>query len=86
MSYILPDAHVSSLRTIHISLDPNRMYTDSDLARTVNDITTKLNPHGMTALELDSHSDTCVGPFMADSGCLRWFANKEFVLFPNAYV
>ena len=56
----MPDAHVSSLRTIRISLDPNRMYTDSDPTRTVNDLTTTLNPHGMTTLELDSHADTCV--------------------------
>ena len=60
MSDILPDAHVRSLRTIRISLDPNRMYTDSDLTRTVNGLTTNLNPHGMTALELDSHAGTCV--------------------------
>ena len=60
MSDIFPDAHVRSLRTICISLDPNRMYTDSDLTRTVNDLTTNLNPHGMTTLELDSIADTCV--------------------------
>ena len=60
MSDIFPDAHVSSLRTIRISLDPNLMYTDSDPTRTVNDLTTNLNPHGMTTLELDSHADTCV--------------------------
>ena len=63
MSDILPDAHVSSLRTTRINLDPNRMYTDSDLSdltRTVNNLTSKLNPHGMTTLELDSHADTCV--------------------------
>ena len=36
------------------------MYTDIDLTRAVNDLTTKLNPHGMTTLELDSHADTCV--------------------------
>ena len=60
MSDILPDAHVSTLRTICISLDPNRMYTDNDQTRNVNDLTTKLNPHGMTTLELDSHADACV--------------------------
>ena len=60
MSDTLPDAHVCSLRTIRISLDPNRMYTDSDQTRSVNDLTTNLNPHGMTTLELDSHADTCV--------------------------
>ena len=60
MSDILPDAHVSSLRTIRISLNPNRMYMVSDPTRTVNNSTTNLNPHGMTALELDSHADTCV--------------------------
>ena len=60
MTDILPDAHVSSVRTIPISLDPNRMYMDSDPTRTVNDLTTNLNPHGMTTLELDSHADTCV--------------------------
>ena len=60
MSDILPDAHVSSLRTIRISLDPNRMYTDSDPTRTVNDLTTKMNPHGMRTLELDSNADTYV--------------------------
>ncbi len=36
------------------------MYTDSDPTRTVTDLTSKLNPHGMTTLELDSHADTCV--------------------------
>ena len=60
MSDILPNAHVSSLRTIRISLDPNSMYMDSDPTRTVNDLTTNLNPHGMTTLKLDSHADTCV--------------------------
>jgi len=60
MSDILPDAHVRSLITIRVSLDQNRMYTDSDLTRTANDLTAKLNPHGMTTLELDSHADTCV--------------------------
>ena len=60
MSDIFPDAHVSSLRNIHISLDPNRMYTDSDPTRTVTDLTTKLNPHGMTTLELEYLADTFV--------------------------
>jgi len=60
MSDTLPDAHVSSLRTIRIALDPHRMYTDVDPPRTVTDLTTKLNTHGMTTLELDSHADTCV--------------------------
>ena len=60
MSDTLPNAHVSSLTTIHINLDPNHMYTDSDPTRFVTDLTTKLNPHGMTTLELDSHADTCV--------------------------
>ena len=60
MSDALPNAHVSSLRTVRISLDPHRMYTDSKPTRNVTDLTTKLNPHGMTALELDSHADTCV--------------------------
>ena len=60
MSDILPDAHVSSIRTIRISLDPNRMYTDNDPTRTVNYLMTKSNPHGMTTLELDSHADTRV--------------------------
>ncbi len=60
MSDALPNAHVSSLRTIRIALDPHRMYTDVDPPRTVTDLTTKLNTHGMTTLELDSHADTCV--------------------------
>ena len=63
MSDILPDAHVSSLRTIRINLDPACMYTDSEssnLTQTVTNLTSKLNPHGMTTLELDSHADTCV--------------------------
>jgi hypothetical protein len=36
------------------------MYTDIDPTRSVTNLTTKLNPHGMTTLELDSHADTCV--------------------------
>ena len=60
MSDIFPNAHVSFLRTIRISLDPDRMYTDSDPTQTVTGLTTKLNPHGMTTLELNSHADTCV--------------------------
>jgi hypothetical protein len=60
MSDTLPNAHVSSLRTIRINLDPTRMYLDSDPTRSVTNLTTKLNPHGMTTLELDSHADTCV--------------------------
>jgi hypothetical protein len=60
MSDILPNAHVSSLRTIRLNIDPTRMYTDNAQPRTVTDLTTKLNPHGMTTLELDSHADTCV--------------------------
>ena len=60
MSDALPDAHVSSIRTIRINLDPNHMYTDNDPTRNINDLTTKLNPHGMTTLELDSNADTCV--------------------------
>ena len=59
MSDILPDAHVSSLRTIRINLEPNHMYT-SDPTQTFTDLNSKLNPHGMTTLELDSHADTCV--------------------------
>jgi hypothetical protein len=49
----LPDAHVSSLRTVLMTLDPHRMYTDVDPNQNVTDLTTKLNPHGMTTLELD---------------------------------
>lgn len=60
MSDSFPDAHASSLRTIRINLDPTRMYTDIDPTRSVTNLTTKLNPHGMTTLELDSHADTCV--------------------------
>ena len=60
MSDTLPDAHVCSLRTIRIRLDPACMYTDYDQTRTVTDLTSKLNPHGMTTLELDSHANTCV--------------------------
>ncbi len=36
------------------------MYTDIDPTKNATNLTTKLNPHGMTTLELDSHSDTCV--------------------------
>ncbi len=36
------------------------MYTDNNPTRNVTDLTTKLNPHGMMTLELDSHTDTCV--------------------------
>ena len=60
MSNNLPDAHVSSLRTVQINLDPTHMYTDSEPTRTVTNLTSKINPHGMTTLELDSHADTCV--------------------------
>ena len=60
MSDALTDAHVRSLRTVQINLDPHRIYTDVDLTQNVTDLTTKLNPHGMTALELDSHADSCV--------------------------
>ena len=60
MSNDLPNAHVSSLRTVRMNLDPHRMYTDVDPTQNVTDLTTKLNPHGMTTLELDSHADTCV--------------------------
>ena len=48
MSDILPNAHVSSLRTIRFNLDLTRMYTASDPTQTVTNLTTKLNPHGMT--------------------------------------
>jgi len=57
MSNALPDAHVSSLRTLRMNLDPHRMYTDVDPTQNATDLTTKLNPHGMTTLELDSHAD-----------------------------
>ena len=61
MSDILPVAHVFSFRTIHISLDPAQMYRDNDPTKSVaNLLSSKLNPHGMTTLELDSHADTCV--------------------------
>ena len=49
MSDALPNAHVSSLRTVRV-----------DPTRTVTNLTTKINTHGMTTLELDSHADTCV--------------------------
>jgi hypothetical protein len=46
------DAHVSTIRTTRIVLDPARLITD---------LSTKLdNPNGETTLELDSHADTCV--------------------------
>ena len=60
MSDYLPYAHVISLRTIRLNIDPTRMYTDTAQPRAVTDLTTKLNPHGMTTMELDSHADTCV--------------------------
>ena len=60
MSDTFSNAHVCSLRTIRIRLDPARMYTENAPTRTVTDLTSKLNPHGMTTLELDSHADTCV--------------------------
>jgi len=60
MSDALPDAHVRSLRTIRIDLDPHPMYTDIDPTQNITDLSTKLNPHGMTTLELDSYADTCV--------------------------
>ena len=60
MSDDLPDAHVSSLGTIRINVDLTRMYTDNAPPIYVTDLTTKLNPHGMTTLELKSHADTCV--------------------------
>ena len=60
MSNALANAHVSSLRTVRISLDPHHMYTDVDPTQNVTNLTTKLNPHGMTTLELDSHAHTCV--------------------------
>ncbi len=60
MSDSLPYAHVSSLRIICLTLDLNRMYTNNGTPRNVTNLTTKLNPHGMTTLELDSHADTCV--------------------------
>ena len=56
----MPDAHVSSLRTIRLNIDPTRMYTDIAPTRTVTELTTKLNPHGMMTMKLDSHADTCV--------------------------
>jgi hypothetical protein len=46
------DAHVSTIRTTRIVLDPARLITD---------LSTNLdNPNGETTLELDSHADTCV--------------------------
>ena len=60
MSDLLPDAHVFSLRTIRINLDPAQMYRDNDPTKTVANLSSKLNPHGMTTLELDSHTNTCV--------------------------
>ena len=60
MSDTLPDAHVSPIRTVRVNLDPHRMYTVVDPTRTVTDLTCKINTHGMTTLELDSHANTCV--------------------------
>ena len=60
MSDTLPNAHVYSLRTIRIRLDPVSMYTENANTRTVTDLTSKLYPHVMPTLELDSHANTCV--------------------------
>ena len=60
MSDLFTNARVFSLRTIRTNLDPARTYSDNDPTKTVANLSSKLNPHGMTTLELDSHANRCV--------------------------